>query len=66
MNDQPADPDGFRRLQDAQARVPEKTATESLTLPFLGDCKPCEDRDGNRVGHVAAEASGRDRERNRT
>ena len=54
----PRDAERVGRVCDALGRIGEQRPGESTGLPGLVDGKAAEDRDGDRVGHVAPEPSG--------
>ena len=58
MHHDASDPQRFGCVHDAEGGVAEEGAAEALSLGAGGDREAAEDGDGDRVGHVAAEAPG--------
>ena len=57
MHEQAADTDGVGRVDDSFRGILEKRASQPTTLLITGDRKAREHDDGDRIRHVASEAS---------
>lgn len=56
----------FSQLQSPLNRVLEQSTSDALFCPFRMNCKPAQDSDWNRVGHVALDVAWRDFVRHRS